>query len=607
MALSINTNLASMNAQRNQTRSASDLSTAIARLSSGLRINSAKDDAAGLAIADRFTSQIRGTVQAGRNANDGISLAQTAEGSLASIGDNLQRIRELSVQSANATNSASDRASLQLEVSQLQSEIDRVASQTQFNGINLLDGSFTAKAFQVGANVGQTITTPALASARTAALGTHLGVSVSGLGPGLGAGALQTFSLTLAPGATINLGTLNGDTRDFAAALNAAQVRGLTARADPTVVAAGVSTATASASGVATLTINGVPVLLAGTSGGPGLAGNRSTAVAAINVQSAATGVQAIDTGSGVSLLAADGRNVALAFSSGSFTGSTSADFGLTSTAVTAGTFSIDYTATAGVTGLTLTYFFGGGFSLNYPVTTIGTPVSAIDISTAGAANAALASIDSALATVSSARASLGAVQNRFTSTIGNLQSAGENLSASRGRIQDADFAAETANLSRAQVLQQAGTAMIAQANQAPGQVLALAQGELERYGLVNDAQHQHQPRLAQRAAQPEPGAERSGDFAGPAVVGLSDQRCQRRCRRARHRRPLHLTDSWHHPGRAQRQRRHLAGADGRGRAFGDQRQPAANARARGAVEPMARIPRRTGLRCNSKISQLQA
>src|SRR5947209_446465 len=166
MALMINTNLASLDAQRNQSRTQNELSTAIARLSSGLRINSAKDDAAGLAITDRFTSQIRGLNQAARNANDGISLAQTAEGALASIGDNLQRIRELSVQSANATNSASDRSSLQLEVSQLTAEIDRVATQTAFNGTNLLDGSFANKAFQVGANVGQTINIASITNAR---------------------------------------------------------------------------------------------------------------------------------------------------------------------------------------------------------------------------------------------------------------------------------------------------------------------------------------------------------------------------------------------------------------------------------------------------------
>src|SRR3954464_9923618 len=169
----INTNVASLNAQRNLTTSQGQLATALQRLSSGLRINSAKDDAAGLAISERFTAQIRGINQAARNANDGISLSQTAEGALASVSENLQRIRELSVQSANATNSASDRASLQLEVAQLTAEIDRVATQTAFNGTNLLDGTFTAKAFQVGANVGQTITVSSIANARASALGAY--------------------------------------------------------------------------------------------------------------------------------------------------------------------------------------------------------------------------------------------------------------------------------------------------------------------------------------------------------------------------------------------------------------------------------------------------
>src|SRR5436305_2815003 len=193
MAMTINTNLASLDAQRNQSRTQNDLSTAIARLSSGLRINSAKDDAAGLAISERFTAQIRGVNQAARNANDGISLAQTAEGALASVTDNLQRIRELSVQSANATNSASDRASLQLEVAQLTAEIDRVATQTSFNGTNLLDGSFTSKVFQVGANAGQTITVGGIASARAAALGVSYAASVTGTAV---TGALTAGQLT---------------------------------------------------------------------------------------------------------------------------------------------------------------------------------------------------------------------------------------------------------------------------------------------------------------------------------------------------------------------------------------------------------------------------
>ena len=179
MAQVINTNVASLNAQRNLNTSANSLATSLQRLSSGLRINSAKDDAAGLAISERFSTQIRGLNQAARNANDGISLAQTAEGALAEIGNNLQRIRELSVQSANATNSASDRAALQAEVAQLVSEIDRVAVQTDFNGTKLLNGSFTSQSFQIGANAGQTITVDNIASARASSLGQFNGFQLT--------------------------------------------------------------------------------------------------------------------------------------------------------------------------------------------------------------------------------------------------------------------------------------------------------------------------------------------------------------------------------------------------------------------------------------------
>src|SRR5690606_33582795 len=176
----INTNVMSLNAQRNLTANSADLGTTIQRLSSGLRINSAKDDAAGLAISERFTTQIRGMDQAARNANDGISLAQTAEGALGEIGNNLQRIRELAVQSRNATNSSDDRAALQKEVDQLKSEIDRVADTTNFNGTKLLDGNFTRQSFQVGANQGETIDIAAITDANVAALGSYQSLSVDG-------------------------------------------------------------------------------------------------------------------------------------------------------------------------------------------------------------------------------------------------------------------------------------------------------------------------------------------------------------------------------------------------------------------------------------------
>ena len=473
MPLSINTNLASLNAQRNQSKTSNDLSTAIARLSSGLRINSAKDDAAGLAIADRFTSQIRGLTQAARNANDGISLSQTAEGALASVTDNLQRIRELSVQSVNATNSASDRASLQLEVTQLQSEIDRVASQTSFNGTNLLDGSFTAKAFQVGANVGQTITVASIANTRTSALGVYQGLSLANQTINTVSNTAVALTVTAGAGATVALGSVAVDAKAISNAINNGNVAGLTATANATSVAAGVSAAAGTVAGTATYTINGIAISIAGAVGAPALAGNRANAVAAINAQSAATGVTASDTGAGVSLAAADGRNVSLVYAAGTFTTSAAADFGLSATALTGSTVNVTYAAPTGVTG-SLVFAQATGFASSTAIASTGTAVGAIDISSVAGANAALTSIDAALATVSSSRASLGAIQNRFSSTISNLQTTNENLTASRSRIQDADFAQETANLSRAQVLQQAGTAMIAQANQLPNQVLTL-------------------------------------------------------------------------------------------------------------------------------------
>ena len=473
MSSIINTNLASLTAQRNSSKTQNDLQTAISRLSSGLRINSAKDDAAGLAIADRFTSQIRGLNQAARNANDGISLAQTAEGSLASVGDNLQRIRELSVQAANATNSASDRASLQLEVAQLVSEIDRVATQTAFNGTNLLDGSFTSKAFQVGANVGQTITVSSIASARTSALGVYQGFSLTNQSIGTASYTAAALTVTVGSGSAVSLGTVAVDAKAIAAAINGGNVGGLTATANATSVAAGTSAAGSSASGAAVFTINGVAITMAGVTGAAGLTGNRAAAVAAINAQSAATGVTASDTGSGVSLAAADGRNVVTSYAAGGFTGSTVADFGLGAAATTGSTINVTYVAPTGTTG-SVAFAQTAGLNSSTAIAATGTAMNAVDISTVAGANAALAAVDAALTTVNSSRASLGAIQNRFQSTIENLQTTGENLTASRSRIQDADFAQETANLSRAQVLQQAGTAMVAQANQLPQQVLQL-------------------------------------------------------------------------------------------------------------------------------------
>ncbi len=475
MASFINTNIDSLTSQRNLSMSQTSLSRSMQRLSSGLRINSAKDDAAGLAISERFTSQIRGLTQAGRNANDGISLAQTAEGALGSISANLQRMRELAVQSANATNSQSDRAALQQEVSQLASEIDRVATQTQFNGINLLDGSFGGAngAFQVGANNSQTITLGTIASARSSALGSYQGFTTSATAV---TGATDTTAATtvqVGTGAVVSLGTIARDAKAIANAINNAGVGGLSATANATTVAGGTQAITTTTQGTATLVVNGVTLTLNATTSA---ATNRSNAVSAFNAQSAATGVTATDTGSGVSLTALDGRNITVAsFALGTAVGTTIADFGLAAATTTGGTVNLQYQQPSGASGSVV--FTGSGAALaggTFTVGTGGTAISAVDVSTVAGANLGLLATDAALAAVSTSRATLGAIQNRFTSTIENLATTNENLTASRSRIQDADFAAETANLSRAQILQQAGTAMVAQANQLPQGVLAL-------------------------------------------------------------------------------------------------------------------------------------
>jgi flagellin len=470
----INTNISSLTAQRNAGKVQDSLATSMARLSSGLRINSAKDDAAGLAIAERFTTQIRGLNQAARNANDGISLSQTAEGALASVSDNLQRMRELAVQSANATNSASDRAALQQEVSQLSSEIDRVATQTQFNGINLLDGTFSAQQFQVGANAGQTITVAAIASARTSALGQFQGFTLTNQSLGTASSTPAAQSITV-NGQTVSLGSIANDAKALAAAMNTAGLAGLSAQANATTVASAAQTvATTGVGGNVTVTVNGLAITVGATTNA---ATNRANAVAALNAQSAVTGVVAQDTGSGVSLTAADGRNITVAFTAGAGGASTTTldDFGLAAAATTGSTLNVTYAAPTGISGnMTFTGAFNPGATA---IGATGTAVSALDVSTVQGANAALGAIDAALTTINTNRATLGAVQNRFMSTISSLQTTSENLTASRSRIQDADFAAETANLSRAQVLQQAATAMVAQANQLPQQVLQLLKG----------------------------------------------------------------------------------------------------------------------------------
>jgi flagellin len=479
MALTVNTNIASLTAQRNLTSSQNDLSTSLQRLSSGLRINSAKDDAAGLAISERFTAQIKGLNQGVRNANDGISLAQTAEGALKEVTSNLQRIRELSVQSANATNSSSDRNALQNEVSQLVAEIERVSSATAFNGISLLDGSFTTQSFQVGAGATETVDISSIASSKTDSLGLRQGWSVTTQGIGTASDTKEATGAVTIDGVTTNLGSIANDAKAIASALNATGL-GFVASANSLTVNSTAATDTAStATNSDSFTLNGVQINL--TNSGTG-ANNLADAVTAINVQSASTGVIATNDGSGIDLTAADGRNITIdAFTTDSAGGGASliTDYGIAAAGTFGSTLAIDFTAASGVTGTVSFADAVGEFGATIADQTIagtGTSLASLNIGTAGGATTAITSIDSALATVNSTRADLGSYQNRFESVVASAQTTSENLSASRSRIMDADFAAETAQLTKSQILQQSGIAMLAQANSIPQNVLALLQ-----------------------------------------------------------------------------------------------------------------------------------
>lgn len=486
MALGINTNIASLSAQNQLNKSQGLSDQALQRLSSGLRINSAKDDAAGLAISSRFDSQIRGLNVAQRNANDGISLAQTAEGALGQAGDLLQRIRELAVQSANDTNSATDRKSLQAEVAQLQQELNRVADTTNFNGQTLLNGDFTNAQFQVGANANQTINV-SLSSARGTDIGNYtadaagsiMGTAIAAAADASAGNAIQADTLTISGnGASASVAVAAGaSAADIAANVNAET-------GNTGVSAEATTAATLSSIGDGTVSFDltaddGTTVSIAATVGG----GDLGTLAAAINDASATTGVTAVVNGSTIELENASGSNIAIE----DFTTDNVTDTTMTVTDATAAT--VDLTSGAAtdstlVTG-TIEFSSSSAFSIQQDTQTEvidaakgGTlqTVAAIDITTTDGANAAIATIDAALSTINSQRADLGAVQNRFTSTIEAIATTAENLSAAQGRILDADFAAETAKLSKAQVLQQAGISVLAQANARPQQVLSLLQ-----------------------------------------------------------------------------------------------------------------------------------
>ncbi len=488
MALTVNTNVSSLNAQRNLNTTQASLTTSMQRLSSGLRINSAKDDAAGLSISERFTAQIRGNDQAARNANDGISLAQTAEGDLDQITNNLQRIRELAVQSANATNSASDRASLNNEAAQLIAEIDRVANNSSFNGTKLLDGSFTAQSFQVGANntANDRITISSIADSRATGLGSNI---LSAAGTLMGTTVGPTADLSAGNGIAVEAGlTINTTNGGTTAAF------GYAAGADAKAIAAAINTnaanvgVTATATNSATLSGLSAAGTVSFTLGGAASAAisaavtdptDLTALVGAINGASGVTKITASFTSTSsknsITLTSSDGSDIsildyantsAVVGDTLAFSGKTLTEGG-TDSAIKVGSVSIDSSKGA----ITLA---GHNADVFNSATSTFSSVASVSLTSVAGAQATLAVIDAALDQVNVSRGDLGAYQNRFDSTIASLQTTTENLTASRGRIKDADFAKETANLSRAQVLQQAGTAMLAQANQSTQGVLSL-------------------------------------------------------------------------------------------------------------------------------------
>lgn len=537
MAMTINTNVVSINSQRNLSLSSSSLGTTMQRLSSGLRVNSAKDDAAGLAIAERMQANTKGLAVAARNANDGISLAQTAEGALGKVGDMLQRMRELAVQSSNATNSADDRKALQAEVAQLTAEIDRVAKTTSFNGQKLLDGSFAGATFQVGANAGDNITVGATVKATAEGLGSiSYGKSAQTVKAGDAADdvlsdlkAIDAGALTIkvGDGEEVKLGAIKAAATEeerlgqVAAAINEKSAEtGVTAylsgkdgsftlevrsASDEAVTFGGFTkettgfvgqeswttlaatyTAVSDTDAKLTAAADTVSALKSSDVGEykavadaikafEDTAANARTGAQSTAIATAVTNTKAI----GNALAAyeanpsvADGnKNLATALKTAGIKDANGNDFAVNNDA------DIDElkAAAAKYLGLAEGERLVGGLNVTADqIVADDRGINKVDISTQAGSWDAIKKIDSAIDQVNAARGELGALQTRFEKTVENIDIQNENITAARGRIVDADFAVETANLSRAQILQQAGTAMVAQANQLPQNVLSL-------------------------------------------------------------------------------------------------------------------------------------
>ncbi|MBE3674277.1 flagellin [Pseudoalteromonas paragorgicola KMM 3548] len=490
--ISVNTNVSSLNAQRNLSKSGSDLATSMERLSSGMRINSAKDDAAGLQISNRLTSQVNGLAVAQRNANDGISMAQTAEGAMNESTNILQRMRELALQSANGSNSATDRDALQKEVSALQTELTRISDTTSFGGQQLLDGSFGTKQFQVGANANETISV-SLNSIAASDIGVQ-SFDLEGASAGLGEASALTTSATansVTSGGLTLVGKNGEDTlignvagasaAEIADSINAAQSStGVTADARTQV-----ELSTLSAGGALSFKLNG-SVISANPSSGTDMAAIAS----AVNERSGETGISAAVSEAGKMILTDEsGDDIEITDFKGGASGTgsivvTGVDYDGTTSTTTGITLTGGGTADKAVTAGTVRLSSTQAFSVTSGDATLGADtagkvstldnVGKVDLGTQDSSQNALAVIDGAIAMIDSQRADLGAVQNRFGHTISNLANISENVSASRSRIQDTDFATETAQMTKNQILQQAGTSILSQANQLPQTALSL-------------------------------------------------------------------------------------------------------------------------------------
>ncbi|MCH1931882.1 flagellin [Shewanella sp. A25] len=477
MAISVNTNVTSMRAQNQLNGANSKLQTSMERLSSGLRINSAKDDAAGLQISNRMTSQISGIGVAMRNANDGISIAQTAEGAMQESTNILQRMRDLSLQSANGSNSSDDRVSMQKEISSLQAELTRIAETTSFGGQKLLDGSYGSQSFQVGSNANETISV-SLRNVSSDALGSsNIKASVGGVA--------GTTTATAAPAYTDGTVTLTNNTSgketditiastDDAASIakkfnDVSSTTGVKAQASNTVELSGITFTNGFSANIGGAVVTG--------------ATDEASLVDQINTNGADSGISAKIVNGKVQVTQAEGKNITFgqAIDDG-----TAGDIDYDVAAVIDGVAASSTTVTGGsadvvATG-TLSFTSNSSFELSgTDVDELGSitssslsKVSDLDISTAAGAQSALDVIDGAIAMIDNQRADLGAVQNRMNFTINNLSNIQSNVSDARSRIQDVDFASETAQLTKQQILSQTSSAMLAQANQIPQTALSL-------------------------------------------------------------------------------------------------------------------------------------